>query len=238
MRRMLAVLVCLGMLFASCSSEAHASSFGDTASTVFLPPPTEDGGGSWEYTDTFEEFMMFPQGRGYFYGKKKLEKNEVRGMPFVVFRVVGIAEESTEFTVYTVQVDRIYGAKEGGAGELYRMVWRGRADAQLYGRPPLESGVLYGRFLGISEDRLHSMALWQAGLIYRVEEENGKRYLYGYGVDLSSLDCRIPIVDPEENSIYKTGKHEKALAKLRDLGQAAPVFEYKAELDAFLREIG
>ncbi|MBQ9747333.1 MAG: hypothetical protein IJV98_00975 [Clostridia bacterium] len=190
------------------------------------------------YEDTFEEFMMFPQGRGYFYGKKKLEKREVEGMPFVLFRVMGIADVEAESIIYTVRIEQIYGVEHYDRTRLYHMVWRGLPEIQLYGRPPLEIGALYGRFLGVTEESLESMALWQAGLVFRAElSPSGCYELYGYGVDISALDCRLEITDPEENAVYKAGRHDKAIAALTALGQPLPVFEYKAEAEAFYREI-
>ena len=189
------------------------------------------------YEDTFESFMRFP-GKGYFFGKVALESYKTRGSSIVLFRVLGIEEDYIgEFTIYLVQIVDIYGIKNYDTEKVYRMAWRGHLEDQLYGRPPLEIGKIYGRLMALNEGDLEIYNLWQAGLIYDVKEENGKRYLYAYGTDLSIYDCKIPITDPEENSIYKPGKHDKVIAKLNELGQALPTFDYKVEVQAFYDEL-
>lgn len=190
------------------------------------------------YEDTFESFMAFPSGKGYFFGKVTFERYETEGIPFVFFRVIGMEEAYTgEFMVYLVQIEDMFGIENFDTEKTYRMAWRGHLEKQLYGRPPLEVGKTYGRFLGMSEEGLQTIELWQAGLIYDVKEENEKRYLYAYGTDLSIYNCKIPITDSEENSIYKQGKHDKAIAKLKELGQVLPTFDYKVEAEEFYREL-
>ena len=190
------------------------------------------------YEDTFESFMPFPSGKGYFFGKVAFERYETEGIPFVFFRVIGMEEEYVgEFMVYLVQIVDMYGVENYDTEKVYRMAWRGHLEDQLYGRPPLEIGEVYGRFLNLEEEGLQKLNLWQAGLIYDVKEENGKRYLYAYGTDLSIYNCKIPIIDSEENSIYKPGKHDKAIAKLNELGVALPTFDYKVEAEEFYREL-
>ncbi len=191
----------------------------------------------WEYKDVFEEFMLFGNDRGYFYGKKMLEPAELSNMPFVLFRVVGVEDEyEGNFTIYKVQIISFYGIENYDTSKIYRMAWRGHFEKHLYGRPPLEVGNIYGRFLVTSETHLATVSLWQAGLIYDVQELDGKYYLYGYGTDLAKVKCKIPITDPDENSIYKKGKHDKAIAKLNEIGQPLPTFDYKVELEAFYSE--
>ena len=190
------------------------------------------------YEDTFESFMPFPSGKGYFFGKVAFERYETEGIPFVFFRVIGMEEEYVgEFMVYLVQIVDMYGVENYDTEKVYRMAWRGHLEDQLYGRPPLEIGKVYGRFLGLEEEGLQKLNLWQAGLIYDVKEENGKRYLYAYGTDLSIYNCKILITDSEENSIYKLGKHDKTIAKLNELGVALPTFDYKVEAEEFYREL-
>ena len=190
------------------------------------------------YEDTFESFMPFPSGKGYFFGKVAFERYETEGIPFVFFRVIGMEDSYTgDFMVYLVQIVNILGVENYDTEKVYRMAWRGHLEDQLYGRSPLEIGKVYGRFLGLEEEGLKKLNLWQVGLIYDVKEENDKRYLYAYGTDLSIYNCKIPITDPEENSIYKPGKHDKALAKLNELGVALPTFDYKVEAEEFYREL-
>ncbi len=230
-KRVLAAVLALCLTTAvSCAREGEQPS----------APISPDEIGVLQTTDTadpFERFMPFPSNRGYFYGKKLLDRNEVRGLPFVLFRVIGIEEEMNDFITYTVRIEEAYGIEHYDTERVYRMGWRGLSSSHLYGRPPLEIGEVYGRFLVMSEEGLQTIGLWQAGLVYGVRELDGKRYLYGYGSDLSRLDCKIPITDPEENSIYKTGKHDKVIAALQSLGQELPVFDYKVELISFYDEI-
>ena len=190
------------------------------------------------YQDTFESFMKFPGDKGYFFGKVAFERYETEGCSIVFFRVIGMEEEYVgDFMIYLVQIVDIYGVKNYETEKIYRMAWRGHLEDQLYGRPPLEIGKTYGRLMALNEGDLEIYNLWQAGLIYDVKEENGKRYLYAYGTDLSQYNCKIPITDPEENNIYKPGKHDKAIAKLNALGQPLPTFDYKVEAEAFYQEL-
>ena len=143
----------------------------ETTSTYISEIPTG-------YEDTFESFMPFPSGKGYFFGKVTFERYETEGIPFVFFRVIGMEEVYTgDFMVYLVQIVDILGVENYDTEKVYRMAWRGHLEDQLYGRPPLEIGKVYGRFLGLEEEGLKKLNLWQAGLIYDVKEENGKRYL-------------------------------------------------------------
>lgn len=190
------------------------------------------------YEDTFESFMKFPGDKGYFFGKVAFERYETEGCSIVFFRVIGMEEEYVgDFMIYLVQIVDIYGVKNYETEKIYRMAWRGHLEDQLYGRPPLEIGKTYGRLMALNEGDLEIYNLWQAGLIYDVKEENGKRYLYAYGTDLSIYNCKIPITDSEENSIYKQGKHDKAIAKLKELGQSLPTFDYKVEAETFYEEL-
>ena len=190
------------------------------------------------YQDTFESFMKFPGDKGYFFGKVAFERYETEGCSIVFFRVIGMEEEYVgDFMIYLVQIVDIYGVKNYNTEKIYRMAWRGHLEDQLYGRPPLEIGKTYGRLMALNEGDLEIYNLWQAGLIYDVKEENGKRYLYAYGTDLSIYNCKIPITDSEENSIYKQGKHDKAIAKLKELGQSLPTFDYKVEAETFYEEL-
>ena len=190
------------------------------------------------YEDTFESFMPFPSGKGYFFGKVAFERYETEGIPFVFFRVIGMEEEYVgEFMVYLVQIVDMYGVENYDTEKVYRMAWRGHLEDQMYGRPPLEIGKTNGRLMAVNEGELEIYNFWQAGLIYDVKEENGKRYLYAYGTDLSIYNCKILITESEENSIYKLGKHDKTITKLNELGVALPTFDYKVEAEEFYREL-
>ena len=235
MKKNLIVLLIVSMIFLMLSCEKTPNNI-LTSSTPWnsLLEPVK-------YEDLFESFMEFPQDRGYFFGKVMLNPQDVENgsVPLVFFRVLDIEPEySGDFSIYKIQFVDTYGLDYIDTEKIYRMGWRGHKEKHLYGRPPLEIGKIYARFIATSSaENLASLDLLQAGLIYDVKEEaDGKRYLYGYGVDLYLLNCKIPITDPEENNIYKVGKHDKVIAKLKELGQPIPTFDYKAEAEALFKE--
>lgn len=207
-------------------------SFHDSNTSIVFPVETE-------YVDYFTSFLEFPNGRGYFFDKITLYPEQVFDSvsPFILFRVLDIEDTQENFIIYHVNIVEAYGLENYNTGKVYRMAWRGHLDEQLYGRPPLEIGKVYGRFLAVTEESLERLNLWQAALIFSVEEQNGKCYIYGYGIDLSDINCKIKITDKEENSIYKVGKHDKTIAYLRSIGQSLPTFDYKCDLDEFYAEL-
>ena len=252
MKKIIVILLCVfitGVLMScektnmkSTSTTGDAEIVQTTASADKKETASTNQSITTNYEDTFESFMIFPNVNDYFFGKVYLDPGNIFSgsssvVSLVLFRVVDVEEEySEDFTVYHVQIEDIYGIDNYDTEKVYRMAWRGHLDEQLYGRPPLEIGGIYGRFLTTSENHLASVDLWQASLIYDVEEVEGKQYLYGYGVDLSNMKCKILITDPEENSIYKVGKHDKAIAKLKELDRELPTFDYKAEAEALYNE--
>ena len=194
--------------------------------------------------DPFEKFMLFDEDRGYFWGKMEYNPDgRYSATPqLLFFRVVGIDENHTSstFTRYKIQFVDIYGfdKNELDMETVYPMSYRGLLDEQLYGRPPLELGKIYARIFTFDNiDQIIDRVLFQAGLVLPVVENEGKRYLYGYGIDFSNMECKIPILDSEENSIYKTGKHDKTIEYLQSINQELPTFDYKCEAAVFYEEI-
>lgn len=152
------------------------------------------------------------------------------------FEIVDIHGFTGDYTIYSVKITEVYGYDPFVRDGIYRMAWLGTASQQMYGRPPLEIGKTYVRVCDFLRRPIPTTKLLQAGVIYDVREIDGARYLYGYGVDFSMMDCKIEITDPEENCPYQKGKHDKAIAYLESIGQPLPSFEYKCEVDAFWRE--
>lgn len=223
------------------STSDSETSLSETYPPATVPVITKETN-TWEiteeYEDPFQNFLKLA-GRDLFIEKRTLRVSEVRALPFVFFEVIDIEDDyQGYYSVYHVRIVKMYGVSDYDTSKIYRMAWMGRGDAHIYGRPPLEIGKVYGRFLSTTENHLETVSLWQAGLIYDVQVENGKCYVYGYGIDLSKMPCIVEITDPEENSVYKTGKHDKAIAMLEKLGVELPTFDYKCDLIALLKLFG
>lgn len=148
--------------------------------------------------------------------------------------------EGVKFTQYSIQLVDIYGfdSTKLDTEKIHMIAYKGRKSKQMYGRPPLEAGKLYARIMTFGDiEQVNDARLYQAGLFMPVEEVDGVYYLYGYGIDFCNMECKIEITDPEENSIYKIGKHDKTIAYLESIGQELPTFDYKCESKAFYEEI-
>ena len=212
----------------------------ETTSTYIPEIPTV-------YDDTFESFMQINSGLTTydmytFNFTTLIPETHWSDLPALAFfRVLDVEGYVGEYTIYHIQFVDAYGWGEYNTeiiyGKIYRMAWLGLPGKQLYGRPPLEIGGLYARIITSANDSLIKTDLLQAGLVYKVTEEGGKRYIYGYGMDLSEMECKIPITNTEENCPYEKGKHDKAIAYLESIGVPLPSFDYKCETDAFYAEL-
>ncbi len=168
---------------------------------------------------------------------------------FIVFRVLAREElpwdpNPVYYEAYHIQVVDYYGNVTIDTQRSYRIMFQGTKETQRYAKPPFEIGGIYGRFLidvidgekGL-QPFLDEGGTWGAFSSYVVNEIDGKRYIYSSYRDLSEMDCAIPITDPEENSIYKVGKHDKQIAELERMNLPMPTYDYKCELDAFYEEM-
>ncbi len=164
----------------------------------------------------------------------------------LVFRVLA-SENKPDYLVpethYYVQIVDAYGDITYDPNQTMRIAFQGSDTKQRYGKPTLEIGEFYARIVCCTDRELEIFQGYvdngympAAFPAYHVEEVDGKRYVYSEWKDLSSLECAIPITDPEENSIYKVGKHDKQIAELERLGIPLPTFDYKCELDAMYTE--
>ncbi len=164
----------------------------------------------------------------------------------LVFRVLA-SENKPDYLVpethYYVQIVDAYGNITYDPSKTLRIAFQGSDIKQRYGNPTLEIGKIYARIiclsdyeLGFFQEYIDNGHMPAAFPVYFVEEIDGKRYVYSLGKDLSSLECAIPITNPEENSVYKVGKHDKQIAELERLGFLLPTYDYKCELDAIFTE--
>ena len=204
--------------------------------------------------DLFERLMEFPSGKGYFYGKADIRKstNLAEEEIGVHFRVVGFDHDYRGMvgSYYYVQIIETYGEDKFAdqlttftkveidpidRNQIYKMHWRGHLDDHLYGRPPLQIGEDYFRYITWDD---HENGIFTMGLVMDIEEIDGKQYLYGYGIDMSVWDCAEKITDYEENQIYKVGQHDKVIAYLNGIGKSLPTFDYRCELFEWMDEVG
>ncbi len=208
-----------------------------------------------KYEDQFEEWGLlddtepFPK-KQIFLPESAWQKNpaavgDLEAPPFVFLRILGVETEYQElaynnldYTVYNVQIVDAFGLDYFETNRTYRLAWLGTSEVQIYGRPPLEIGQIYGRFItGASEEWLSRTKALQAALMYKVEIHDGKRYLYGYGNDLYAMHCAEAITDEEENLIYEAGKHDKVIAACEKANEPLPTFDYRCEVEAFYEEV-
>ncbi len=165
----------------------------------------------------------------------------------ILFRVLAkevFPSHTGHITYYYIQLVDAYGNVTYDSERQYYMGYDGTETRQRYGMPTLELGKIYALFWcrpidgenGFQEYFLNRDDTLWIFPIFDVAEIDGKRYLYSTGKDLSSLECAIPITDPEENSVYKVGKHDKQIAELDRLGIPLPTYDYKCEIDAFFTE--
>ena len=72
----------------------------------------------------------------------------------------------------------------------------------------------------------------------KIEEIDGVEWVYpNYMTDLSFLKCAVRITDEYENLFYKPGKDDDIIEYLEENNIPNPTFDYKCELNAFLKEI-
>ena len=209
-------------------------------------------GTTYETLPEFEGFMEFDgEGRGTFWqGKADIETvnfitHDSKKYVGAVFRIIGVKDPNYYdiATLYYVQAVKVYGDATYDPSTIYSMAYKGTYENTLYGRPPLEIGKDYLYLIapnclsapGIAE--FENMPILQMGLMMPVVQDGEKTYVYGYGVDFSGLECAIEITDEDENQIYKAGKHDAIIAKLKEIGVRLPTFDYKCELEEMLREI-
>ncbi len=245
-------------------SETTKAPLETTAHTWNYPEPIvpikQEGGDGFNFTleqgeNEFESFFQLYPGlplnedrkiKPLFSPEKYQEELPGCEPVFVLFRV--LAREDTPYIntpamTYYIQIVDVYGNVGYDTSRSYRVHFQGATTKQRYGLPDLEIGKIYGRFLVNTIDGedgtqayLDNDATWIAFPIFDVKEIDGKRYIYSYNRDISQVECAIPITDPEENNIYKVGKHDKQIAELERLGIPLPTFDYKCELDAFFTE--
>ena len=112
---------------------------------------------------------------------------------------------------------------------------RGIPTSTLYGIPVPTIGEDYFRYAPLSE--VISGDIWVA-LYMDIEEVDGEKYLYGYGIDMSVFEGAIKITDAEENQVYNQENHYKIIAYLKSIGKSLPTFDYKITMEDFLDELG
>ena len=116
----------------------------------------------------------------------------------------------------------------------------GCVDQPYYNRPMLIPGKRYLRLLPCGIDTLKEVEEQQMindSVLFLIEEQDGVEYVYGIGVDLSGMDCAIPITDPYENAVYKPGIDDDIIAFMEEHGIPVPTYDYKCELHAFVKEM-
>lgn len=232
-RGLLIILLIFVLLSSSCVKQKHV---GDDDEGTLLPELQDAYDPSLYPEDPFEDFMKFPGDYGTFFGKVPFfDLNLPENIVGVRFSVLNVSEISGDFTVYCIKVKEVYGSNLSFDSEkIYTMAFRGTEKNPLYGRPTLEVGKEYVR---LASDNFEQFDHMQATLYYKVVDELGGTYVYGYGVDFSEVECAVKIVDSQENAIYEVDKHDKILAYLNAIGQEIPVFEYKCEINALIKEI-
>lgn len=123
--------------------------------------------------------------------------------------------------------------------EVFMMEYLGRADQPYYGRPVLIPGKRYMRLLPMHLYNLEKQEenMINTAVLFMIEEKDGIEYVYGINADLSGMDCAIPITDPYENAVYKPGIDDDIIAYMEEHGIPAPTYDYKCELNAFVKEM-
>ena len=155
----------------------------------------------------------------------------------VFFEVLGVERIEWTHTIYRVRFTDAYGYDPFDHDAVYLMGRRGTPTEQLYGRPPLEIGKTYAHIEDYLPQPIPSTRMLTSDMVYGVREADGKRWLYGYGVDFSQMACSVEITDPVENCPYEKGKHDKAISYLQEIGQPLPTFDNKCEVEALWSEI-
>ena len=191
--------------------------------------------------DQFESLMKVKSKYGeegvYFYPNADITQYDFKEYCMIRFRVLGVDHSyaGKSATMYYVQLIDVYGYENFDSQKIYRLAYRGKLDEQVYGKPPLEPGKEYLKYL--TPDEL-SNDFFQMSLIMPIRDIDGVTYVYGYGIDMSRFACAIEISDWEENQIYQIGKHDKIIAYLASISKELPTFDYKCEMYALLQEMG
>lgn len=193
-----------------------------------------------DHMDDFESFGRFPVDpitTTLYREKSKVYPGHLRGSGMVRVIVEGVNPDYVmeQFTVYDVRILECYGFDADADTErIYQMAYRGTPRHPLHDRPALQIGKEYLRPGTVDP----SKQLMQASVVLPIEYQNGAVYVYGYGVDLSELSCAEVITDDAENQIFKAHIHRKYIDYAKANGIRLPTFDYKCEINAFLREIG
>ena len=200
--------------------------------------------------DMFVELMEHPLDRGYFWKKSDITrffpdpKSQYVG---VHYRVIGYDEEfeiinkGSIVSRWYVEIIDVYGeeryeeANQIDYDKICTVAMRGIPTSTLYGIPVPTIGEDYFRYAPLSE--VISGDIWVA-LYMDIEEVDGEKYLYGYGIDMSVFEGAIKITDAEENQIYNEKNHYKITAYLNKIGKSLPTFDYKIKVEDFLDELG
>ena len=200
--------------------------------------------------DMFVELMEHPLDRGYFWKKSDITrffpdpKSQYVG---VHYRVIGYDEEfeiinkGSIVSRWYVEIIDVYGeeryeeANQIDYDKICTVAMRGIPTSTLYGIPVPTIGEDYFRYAPLSE--VISGDIWVA-LYMDIEEVDGEKYLYGYGIDMSVFEGAIKITDAEENQIYNEKNHYKITAYLNKIGKSLPTFDYKIKMEDFLDELG
>lgn len=191
--------------------------------------------------DQFESLMKVKSKNGedgvYFYPNADITQYDFREYCMIRFRVLGVDHSyaGKSATMYYVQLIDVYGHDDFDPQKIYRLAYRGKLDEQVYGKPPLEPGKEYLKYL--TPDELEN-DFFQMSLIMPLADIDGVTYVYGYGIDMGRFACALEITDWEENQIYKVGKHDKIIAYLSSIKKELPTFDYKCELYSLLGEMG
>lgn len=204
-----------------------------------------------EYEDTFESFMLSninKQKEWMYFGEKGTYSPDGRwfGTPqLIIYRVVGrggyvnvIGHDNPhmDYTIYYMQIEYVYGFDEYDTEKIYEMHYPGHLDRQVYAFPPLEVGTLMASMTIFDNPESLKQPKFCSAKYIMAEKKGDIYYLYGTWQDFSNMECKIAITDSEENSVYKSGKHDKAIAYLESVGQPLPTFDYKCEAEAFYNE--
>ncbi len=256
MKKIIAMILALGMMVSLSACENTPSNTtentttaapivqtttGDSTPTTTPPETTAAPIVTPPFVDNFNNFLHL-DGEEKYVGKATLIPETRWGgsdatPPFVLIQIVGIDHIEDSLTIYRVKMVEAFGFDGIEPNRVFLMAWRGTAKEYLYGRPPMEIGKIYGKFMpNLSTDWMAEDHVIQAGLMYDIQEIEGERYIYGFGMDLSFMNCKIEITDPEENNIFKSGKHDKAIAALEADGMKMPTFDYKCEINEFYAE--
>lgn len=203
------------------------------------------------YEDTFESFMLSninTQKEWLYFGEKPAYSPDGKwsGTPqLIIYRVIGrggyvnyIGHENPhmDYTIYYLQIEYVYGFDEYDTEKIYEMHYPGHLDRQVYSFPPLEVGMLMASMTIYDDPEALKRHHFCSAKFITAQKQGDTYYLYGAWKNFSNMECKIAITDPEENSIYKRGKHDKAIAYLESIGEPLPTFDYKCEAKAFYEE--